>query len=447
MNRLPRPLLLLLGTLGCLLPMLACGFAATPIRTPMTQDSPSWACPSPTPLPWGEAGPVKESRSRPTVTPVGPVEDEDTYYAAWEREYGPGGSLLDGQPAFRGPPFPAPTPYGLLGSTFSLGQRVKLPPLYALVTVANGPRLTEGQVYVVTIAWHNPTLAAVPIDYAQQVVIRSLSSDGRILTGNGWFLSRDALTAVGQDSLPTTIPVGDSTVQVPIVAPVGVVESVEVRLIRPRQFAPQLPTPTIGTGTPTPTPATATPTVTVGPNTDLRAPASGLTIVQWVRAAHAGPPCDHPGVLTDWTPPGDVAGGGDVGILPPGGASRVVQIALQQVGKGYVWGDEGPDTFDCSGLMHWSYAQVGLTIPRVAHDQYAGLRHIQQPELQPGDLIFFVPAGAHRISHVAMYIGDGAVIHAMSPAYGIRTTPAIFANRFYNGPGCSLCMYGFATVR
>ena len=85
----------------------------------------------------------------------------------------------------------------------------------------------------------------------------------------------------------------------------------------------------------------ATPT----PNAELRNPTQRWLTVQWVDAQPSGPPCDSPGVLTDWSLgnngkaiPRDAA----IGLRAPAGAAQVVQIALNQVGKRYVWGSTGP---------------------------------------------------------------------------------------------------------
>ncbi|MBC8159824.1 MAG: C40 family peptidase, partial [Roseiflexaceae bacterium] len=71
--------------------------------------------------------------------------------------------------------------------------------------------------------------------------------------------------------------------------------------------------------------------------------------------------------MTPWqNVPGVSWGHEALPVAAPPGAARVVQLALSQIGKPYVWGDEGPSTFDCSGLMQWSYGQIGRTIPRTA---------------------------------------------------------------------------------
>src|SRR5690349_10156706 len=84
--------------------VLGCGLGASAMR------SPRWACPSPEPRPWGQAGPVKARLPLPTATPGGPQEYENVYYAEWEQEY-----------PDLGPPFPSPTPYAVVGTSYTFG--------------------------------------------------------------------------------------------------------------------------------------------------------------------------------------------------------------------------------------------------------------------------------------------------------------------------------------
>lgn len=97
-----------------------------------------------------------------------------------------------------------------------------------------------------------------------------------------------------------------------------------------------------------------------------------------------------------------------LGAHQRGGLSAMVVIlALCQLGKPYVYGAEGPNTFDCSGLVQFVYAQVGIRLPRVATDQaYAG-RAVSRSELQPGDLVLF-----RRNCHIGIYLGGGYFVHA-----------------------------------
>jgi cell wall-associated NlpC family hydrolase len=93
-------------------------------------------------------------------------------------------------------------------------------------------------------------------------------------------------------------------------------------------------------------------------------------------------------------------------VLPQ--ATQAISIATAQIGKEYVWGGAGPNTFDCSGLMQWSWAQVGVHLPRVAADQQSWATPVPISDVQPGDLVFF----GNPAHHVGMYVGDGLMVEA-----------------------------------
>jgi peptidoglycan DL-endopeptidase CwlO len=97
-----------------------------------------------------------------------------------------------------------------------------------------------------------------------------------------------------------------------------------------------------------------------------------------------------------------------IGTAPPSQlGAQAVAIALQYLGRPYVWGASGPDYFDCSGLISFVYAQLGVSLPHHASSQFAYGVPVSFGELAPGDLVFF-----HGLSHVGMYIGNGAFVHA-----------------------------------
>ena len=83
---------------------------------------------------------------------------------------------------------------------------------------------------------------------------------------------------------------------------------------------------------------------------------------------------------------------------------RVVALAQQHLGTPYVWGGESPGGFDCSGLMQWAYAQVGIDLPRVSRDQAKVGRAVSPAEARPGDLVFFERG---QIDHIGLYAGGG----------------------------------------
>jgi cell wall-associated NlpC family hydrolase len=88
-------------------------------------------------------------------------------------------------------------------------------------------------------------------------------------------------------------------------------------------------------------------------------------------------------------------------------ADKAVQFAYAQLGKPYVWGATGPDSFDCSGLMYAAWQAAGVTLPRDTYGEWANLPHVPLSDLQPGDLIEY--SGE---SHVSMYVGNGYIIDA-----------------------------------
>jgi cell wall-associated NlpC family hydrolase len=116
--------------------------------------------------------------------------------------------------------------------------------------------------------------------------------------------------------------------------------------------------------------------------------------------------------------PETVADSGGGGYVPPPNASAAqvaVQAALSVVGTQYVWGSADPSVgFDCSGLTSWAWSQAGVYIPHSSAAQYSALPHIPLGSVQPGDLIFYYSP----ISHVALYIGGGQIVHARNPGPG-----------------------------
>lgn len=109
------------------------------------------------------------------------------------------------------------------------------------------------------------------------------------------------------------------------------------------------------------------------------------------------------------------------GPPPPvgSGASGAVQAAESRLGDWYQWGASGPDTFDCSGLTMWAYAQVGVSLPHFSGAQYSDTTHIPMSDLQPGDLVFF----SNPDEHVAMYVGNGEIIEAPHTGAQVHIVP------------------------
>lgn len=107
-----------------------------------------------------------------------------------------------------------------------------------------------------------------------------------------------------------------------------------------------------------------------------------------------------------------------------------VEAAESKIGAAYGYGAAGPDSFDCSGLVQWSYGQAGVDVPRTSYEQLSAGTPVDMDELEPGDMVSFYGGG-----HSALYAGDGKVIHAGTNSTGVQMTdlsemPASGARRF-----------------
>jgi cell wall-associated NlpC family hydrolase len=107
------------------------------------------------------------------------------------------------------------------------------------------------------------------------------------------------------------------------------------------------------------------------------------------------------------------------GSLPNLAASRAVAFAKSQLGKPYVFGGSGPNSFDCSGLTQAAWRAAGVTIPRTSQAQAAGLVRVPASQVQIGDLVIYKPDNGH----VAIYIGNGKIIEAPRPGKTVQTAP------------------------
>ena len=129
----------------------------------------------------------------------------------------------------------------------------------------------------------------------------------------------------------------------------------------------------------------------------------------------------------------------DYGSNSGNAPSSVVDIALAQVGKEYVYGTAGPNTFDCSGLVSYSYAQVGYSITHWSQGQFNLVQskgHLVRSasSLKPGDLVFW-GYSATSIYHVGIYIGGGRYVHASMPGVGVVTATLNTGSATYMGGG------------
>jgi cell wall-associated NlpC family hydrolase len=117
---------------------------------------------------------------------------------------------------------------------------------------------------------------------------------------------------------------------------------------------------------------------------------------------------------------------------PAGAVARAVEFALAQLGKPYVWGAEGPDAYDCSGLVQAAYAAAGVALPRTARPQYLATVPVPVAAMIPGDLLFFGPDPGRwsSIHHVGIYLGRGLMAHAPTTGDVVRVAPIWWAEFF-----------------
>ncbi len=124
-------------------------------------------------------------------------------------------------------------------------------------------------------------------------------------------------------------------------------------------------------------------------------------------------------------------------IAPPANDAvireSVIETALGQIGRPYHYGGADPSGFDCSGLVQYSYALAGVKVPRTARDLMDAGKHISLHDARPGDLLFYRFDDKGDALHVAIYLGEGQMVHA--PESGRQVTvipldPQIWSDRF-----------------
>lgn len=110
---------------------------------------------------------------------------------------------------------------------------------------------------------------------------------------------------------------------------------------------------------------------------------------------------------------------------------NVVEYAKQFLGRPYVYGGNGPNSFDCSGFAKYVYGHFGINLSRTSYTQVNEGYYVSKDNLQPGDLIFFKRGGS--INHVGIYVGDGTMIHASSPGDVVKydTILSGYYNTYY----------------
>jgi peptidoglycan DL-endopeptidase CwlO len=148
---------------------------------------------------------------------------------------------------------------------------------------------------------------------------------------------------------------------------------------------------------------------------------------------------------------GGLAGAGPVTspAAPSTALDAIIRAAMSRRGLPYVWGATGPASFDCSGLVQWSFAQAGITMPRVAAEQALAGPAVPVSQLQPGDLLFYHtdPTAPGYISHVAIYLGNGWMIQAPQPGMDVQVVPADFGAEFAGAIRVSPAQAGAVAAR
>jgi peptidoglycan DL-endopeptidase CwlO len=107
-----------------------------------------------------------------------------------------------------------------------------------------------------------------------------------------------------------------------------------------------------------------------------------------------------------------------IAAAPSEAVASILQAALAQVGKPYVWGSSGPDGFDCSGLTSFAYQAAGVSLPHSSRAQSRMGQEVPRAQLQPGDIVYFYSP----VSHVGIYIGDGKMVHARTFGQPVAVT-------------------------
>jgi cell wall-associated NlpC family hydrolase len=118
---------------------------------------------------------------------------------------------------------------------------------------------------------------------------------------------------------------------------------------------------------------------------------------------------------TATTAPNATATDASPGASTSSRAAIAVKYAYAAIGKPYVWATAGPRSYDCSGLTLAAWRAAGIKLPHYAAAQWAMIRHIPRASLQPGDLVFY-----EKLGHVAIYVGNGVVIHAPQPGEKVK---------------------------
>lgn len=115
--------------------------------------------------------------------------------------------------------------------------------------------------------------------------------------------------------------------------------------------------------------------------------------------------------------------------IPKSKGEQAVDVIKNYLGVPYLWGGTSPSGFDCSGLVQYTYKQLGIDISRTSYTQVNDGRKVDKTELKAGDLIFFARQG--DVHHVGMYIGNGQFIHAPQTGDVVKISNLSDRNDYY----------------
>jgi len=126
--------------------------------------------------------------------------------------------------------------------------------------------------------------------------------------------------------------------------------------------------------------------------------------------------------------PVDAQAGASSGASVSASSIKVLGVAREKLDSPYQYGGAGPDSFDCSGLVYYSYLKAGIVLPRTVLAQFSHTTPVSADDLKPGDLVFF-RLGSSRVSHVGIYEGGLTFIHA--PSAGGAVMSDSLDNRYW----------------
>jgi hypothetical protein len=132
-----------------------------------------------------------------------------------------------------------------------------------------------------------------------------------------------------------------------------------------------------------------------------------------------------PGASVELLHPNSDTGSADSPALPAGVLGKALSAALSRVGDPYVWGGTGPTVFDCSGLVQWSFAHAGISLPRTAAEQFLTGPRLALADAQAGDLLFWAydPSDPSFVDHTAIYLGNGMMVEAPHTGLDVQVVP------------------------